>query len=224
MDVGLSIEEIANPYMYARNSPIIVKDPTGLWGNFAIGAGVGFVTSSAAEIGGRMASGQSFMVAVKNTYTDRKSLAIIGTSMAIGALTSGTSGMAAAATNGLKSITEVTVKTVAINTVAGAVDAAAKDVTAKAINGDAQSVLSTVKAAGSGAATALVFSGFTQTLIGTGSATTSQITNFVTGTKINIQIHQPNWAGSVGVWGETVFPTAGDVLKEAFKGIKAGEE
>ena len=69
-------------------------DPDGRVLNFVIGAAIGFVSAAATEVGARMIQGQSFSDAVCNTFTDSTSLAVIGASTAIGAVTSGVSGIA----------------------------------------------------------------------------------------------------------------------------------
>jgi RHS repeat-associated protein len=211
-------------YHYAGNNPVKYTDPDGEWLNFAVGAGIGFVTAAAGEVGGRMTEGQSFGTAVKNTFTSGRSWVIMGTSAGIGALTSGASGIAvSAATKGATSIVQVAATNVAINAVSGAVDAAAKDVVTKAIRGEEQSLGDTAKEALKGAGFAALTSGLTQTVIGAGSARISQPVNTVTGTEINVRIQQPEWAGAVGVWGETIIPTVFELKREADKVIRSGE-
>lgn len=51
-------------------------------------------TSVASEVGNRMSEGQNFKEALINTFTNEKSLAVIGTSTVIGAATSGLSAVA----------------------------------------------------------------------------------------------------------------------------------
>ena len=205
-------------------------DPDGKCANVVIGAVIGFATSSATEIGSRMASGQSFGEAVKNTYTDLSSLAIIGTSTLIGAATSGVSGMAVNATvksvttaatmgmkTGVQAIGEIAVKTVAINTVAGAVDAGAKDIVAHTIKGESESFGELAATMGKGALSAALFSGVTQGVIAAGSTATGQVGNVLTGTMKEFNINQPEWSGSLGVTGESIIPTLIDI-KNGFNG------
>nr|WP_246473173.1 hypothetical protein [Treponema parvum] len=211
-------------YHYAGNNPVKYTDPDGRFVNVPIGAAVGFVSSAATEIGGRMINGQSFGDAVKNTFTDKTSLAIIGTSTLIGAATSGVSGLAVNATTkavttaasaglktGAQAIGEIAVKTVAINTVAGAVDAGAKDIVTHAIKGESESFGEIASTMGKGVLSAALFSGVTQGVIAAGTTTSGQIGNVLTGTMKEFNINQPKWAGATGVVGESVVPTIIDI-------------
>ena len=93
-------------------------------------------------------AGQTFSDAVKNTFTDKTSWAIIGSSTAIGAVS------------------------------------------------------------------AALFSGVTQGFIFSKSTATGHIGNLHTGTMKEFNINQPEWAGSGGVFGENIVPTAIDLGKE----------
>jgi hypothetical protein len=204
-------------YQYAGNNPVKYVDPDGEWVNFAIGAGIGFVSSATTEVGGRMVAGQSFGTAIKNTFTDGKSLAIIGASTGIGALTSGMSGIAVnVATKGATSVAKVAATTIAINTASGAVDAAAKDVTTKAITGQSQNLKETAIAAGEGAISAAVFSTVTQGAIAYGSTTATATFSNNNGSNSGTRIIQPEWAGSAGVVGESIIPAFSDTIKTLY--------
>ena len=217
-----------NWFVYCRNNPCKYTDSNGCWVNVAIGAAIGFISSSAAEIGGRITSGQSFGDAVKNTFTDKTSLAIIGTSTLIGAATSGVSGLAVNATtkgittaaslglkSGVQAVGEIAVKTVAINTVAGAVDAGAKDIVTHTIKGESESLGELTATIGKGALSAVLFSSFAEGAIAAGTTTSGQTGNILTGTMKEFNINNPIWAGVTGVMGESVIPTAVDLSKEA---------
>ena len=201
-------------------------DPDGRALNFIIGAVAGFISSAATEIGGRMTAGQSFAEVVHNTFTDKTSLAVIGSSTAIGAVTSGVSDIATksvatavtavakqGAISGIQAITQTTVKTVAVNTLAGAMDAGAKGIAVKAMKGEAQSAVGTVSAMGEGALTAILASSATQSIIANSSTTSGQIGNLLTGSMQDFNINQPGWAGTAGVVGENVIPTMIDIKK-----------
>ena len=79
-------------------------------------------------------------------------------------------------------------KTVAINTVSGAVDAGLKDVASKAIKGKKQSISETLQTMGKGAAYAFVASELTQAAIGSCSTSTSRVPNLLTGTVEDFEI------------------------------------
>ena len=133
-------------------------DPDGAAINVVIGALVGFVSSSATEIGGRVIAGQSFGNAVKH-----------------------------------------------------------------AIKGEAQSFKELGATMTKGALSAALFSGVTQGLISSGTTTSGQVGNLLTGTMKDFNINQPQCAGSVGVMGESVFPTVIDLGKEANRVINTRE-
>lgn len=76
---------------------------------------------------------------------------------------------------------------------------------------ESQSVGSTLVTVGKGAASAALFSGMTQAVIAAGSTSTSSVGNLFTGTKSDFAINQPEWAGTLGVVGENIIPTAYDV-------------
>jgi hypothetical protein len=210
-----------NWYGYAWNNQFVFTDPLGLFVNFAVGAAIGFVTSSATEVGSRMIAGQSLTEALVNTVNDPTSLAIIGASTVIGCATSGLSGLAVesiaktAATATLRTaptVASTALKTVITNTISGAVDAVAKDSTINAITGKQTTVAGTIESAAKGATSALVASGASQALIGYGSARYSE-PDLSTGKLNNVEIKQPKWAGSVGVMGESVIPATYDTVK-----------
>jgi hypothetical protein len=195
-------------YHYAGNNPVKYVDPDGKAINFIIGAAIGFASSTAIEVGGRMATGQGLGSAIKNTFTDPTSLAVIGASTAIGAVTSGVSGIAVnAATKGVTSVAQVAVTAVAINTASGAIDAAAKDVAVKAITGQPQNLKDTAIVAGKGAAYAAAFSTVTQGGIASGSTKVTNTFSNGNGVEAGTHIIQPNWAGSAGIMGESIIPT-----------------
>jgi RHS repeat-associated protein len=219
------IRDGANWFAYVNNDPVNYTDPDGRAINFVIGAVVGFLSSSVAEVGGRMALGQNFGEAVKNTFTDLASLAVIGASTVIGAVTSGVSGLAvSAATKGTISAVQVATTTVAINTVSGAVDAAAKDIAVKAITGQPQNIKETAAIAGAGALWAAGASTFTQGSIAAGSMPVTTTLSNSYGVEAGTHIRQPNWAGSVGVIGETIIPTAIDIGKTVYTQLKEGNK
>ena len=214
-------------YHCAGNNPVKYTDPDGKWINFVIGAVTGFLTSTASEVGSRMASGQSFGTALKNTFTDKTSLAVIATSTAISTFTAGVSG--AIVTNATKTATlqiakkgavsaskiiaSNVAKTVAINTASGAIDAGLKDVASKTIKGEKQSISETLQTMEKGGVYAFVTSGLTQFIIGISSTSTSRVPNLLTGTVEDFKIQQPKWAGATGVVGESIIPTAKDMYR-----------
>jgi hypothetical protein len=211
-------------YHYAGNNPVKYVDPDGRAINFAIGAIIGFASSAIIEVGGRMAAGQSLGSAVKNTFTDPTSLAVIGASTVIGAATSGVSGLAVnAATKGATSVAQVAATTIAINTASGAVDAAAKDITIKAITGQPQNLKETAIVAGKGAVSAAVFSTVTEGVIASNSMKVTNRFSNSSGVEAGIRIRQPEWAGSAGVVGESMIPAIIDTGKELYRQQKSGE-
>lgn len=76
---------------------------------------------------------------------------------------------------------------------------------------ESQSVGSTLVTMGKGSASATLFSGMTQAVIAASSTATSSVGNLFTGTKSDFAINQPEWAGSVGVIGESIAPALNDI-------------
>ncbi len=129
---------------------------------------------------------------------------------------------------GLKSsvqaVGEIAAKTVAINSVAGAVDAGAKDIVAYTIKGESESFGELAATMGKGALSAALFSGVTQGVIASGTTTTGQVGNVFTGTMKEFNINLPKSAGAMGVLGESVLPTAVDLGKEARRVQKSTDQ
>jgi RHS repeat-associated protein len=202
------IRDGANWFAYVNNDPVNWIDPDGEI-PVLVGAAVGFVFSSASEIGGRMANGQSFSEAVSNTIRDSVSVMNIITSTAIGALTSGASSLF---TNGMTQAGKVAVTNIAVNTVGGAADAALKDRLGRSVTGQSQDFEATIIATGIGAASAFVFSGITEAAIASNTTRISQVANLYIGTEKNVQINPPAWNGTAGIIGENVIPTVVDIM------------
>jgi RHS repeat-associated protein len=201
-----------NWYAYVNNDPVNWIDPDGFFPvNVLVGAGIGFVFSTASELGRRMASGQSFTQAVSDVVHDPVAIANIATSTVMGALTSGASSFF---TNGVTQAGKIATTNIIVNTVGGAVDAAAKDVIGNAITGKPQSVSEIVVATVTGAASAFIFSGVTQEAIAINTTRSSQNVNLMLGTEKNVQINPPNWAGAAGIVGENVIPTIIDIIHD----------
>jgi hypothetical protein len=201
-------------YHYASNNPLKYTDPDGNAINVIVGAALGFFSAAAGEMAGRVTQGQTLGKAAKNTFTSGKSWAIMGSSAAIGALTSGASTVATnLVTTGAKSVTSVAVKTVAVNTVAGAVDAAAKDVVTKALHGDSQNIMDTLNVAGEGALWAAGSSALVEAGIAINSARAINTAPSTSGVfESGARILQPEGAKAAGVWGESIAPTIADTV------------
>jgi RHS repeat-associated protein len=201
-------------YAYCGNNPLNFTDPRGLWVIFVVGAAVGFVASSASEIGIRMASGKSFGEAVKATYTSGKSWAIIGSATVIGCITSGVAAAAVSAvTSGATSVGVAAAETIVINAAGGAVASAGNQMAKKAINGEKQDLAETGKATLEGAVYSAVLSGITQAAVGTNSCTTSTTLKNAFGEVPKPYIQTPRWDDAFGTITESVVPTAVEVYK-----------
>ena len=212
-------------YHYAGNNPVKYSDPDGEWINFAVGAGVGFASSAATEVGGRMATGQSFGTAVQNTFSNKESRKNMFASTVIGAVTSGgsalavkgaTSAISAARVIGADTTTKELIATVMINTASGAVDAGAKDVATKAIQGNPQNIGETLNKMGEGAVSAFIFSAATQGVTAANTNFSAYEYNGIPRTTP----HPPQWSGKAGVIGENILPTVKDVYKSIYQGYE----
>lgn len=202
----------SNWYAYVNNNPLRYTDPTGLWVNFAIGAGIGFIASSASEIGSRMATGQDFWGAMSSTYSDPVSRAAIGASTAIGALTSGTSAIAAGiATKGPTAVGSIAARNIAVNIVGGSVDAAVKDVANKAIHGNEQNAVDTLTKAAVGGVVSGSFSVVSQGAVALGTTKVSTIKNVRFDIDEGVHLIEPKSATAVTVGLENGPSTAIDV-------------
>jgi hypothetical protein len=198
-----------------NNDPVNWVDPTGEMPQAVFGGIVGFISSATSEIGGRMASGQSFTEAVSNTIHDPTALTNIAVSTVTGALTAGASSWL---TSGATQAGKVAVTNVAVNALGGAVDGAAKSVIGNAVTGQPQNAAQTVTAAVTGFGIAGVSSGVTQGVIARGSTATTTTFSNAYGVSAGTEIKSPAWAGVAGIIGETVVPTVLDIGSTAVKG------
>jgi RHS repeat-associated protein len=207
------VRDGVNWYTYVSNDPVNWVDPDGFFPvNILVGAGIGFVFSTASELGSRIASGQSFTTAISDIIHDPVAIANIATSTVMGVLTSGASSFL---TNGVTQAGKIATTNIIVNTVGGAVDAAAKNVIDNAITGKPQSVSEIAAATVVGAASAFVFSGLTQEVIAVNTTRASQNVNVMYGTGTNVQFNPLNWAGAAGIIGENVIPTAIGIVYDA---------
>ncbi|MDC7124579.1 MAG: hypothetical protein PQJ46_03375 [Spirochaetales bacterium] len=216
------IQDGLNWYAYANNNPLKFVDPTGVWVNFAIGAGLGFVTSSVQEVVMNKDAGQSWGRAIKETFTSGKSLAVIGASTAIGALTSGTSALATqsaigAAKTGAMLVTtqtsaQIIAKTAAINATGAAIGAATTDVVTKEIKGQSQNLSDTLSRAGKAAMVAAGASILSRGIVATQSMKISGgATDYITSETIGSKTVLPEWSTGFGITTENVLPAAESV-------------
>jgi hypothetical protein len=206
-------------YAYTHNNPIKMSDPDGRIPTFVVSAIIGFVSSTAVEVGSRMASGQGFGEVVKNTVTDKNARINILVSTGMGALTSGASGLAVktatttirnAAVIGANTMAKEAITAVAINTVSGAVDAGLKDVAIKAWSGQEQNLAETGEKMLEGAGNALITGTLTQGTIAAGTKVKTYTYNGIERTVT----YPPNWSGAAGVAGENIIPAGYDVYQE----------
>jgi hypothetical protein len=211
------VRDGSNWFAYVNNDPVNYVDPFGESPQ-VIGAILGFGFSVVSEVGGRMASGQSFTQAVSNTINDPAALANIAVSTATGALTSGVSSLLTA---GAKQAGKAAVTTVAVNTVGGAISGAANDVIGNAVTDQPQNAMQTVTAAATNAAIAFVSSGLTQGIIAHNTMTFVTTFSNSYGVNAGTTLTQPAWASVAGIIGENVLPASLDIASAAISSGKS---
>jgi hypothetical protein len=186
-----------------------------------VGAIIGFASSNATEIGGRMISGQEFFEAVVDTYSSKEARINIGISTGMGALTSGLSSVGVktateaikmSAGIGVNTVTKEAITTVIINTISGGVDAGGKDVLIKLATNKEQNLLETAKEMGKGAGAALMWSTLTQGIINRGT----KISNYTYNGIERYNPHTPEWSGKAGLFGESIIPALVDTTLKIF--------
>jgi hypothetical protein len=172
-------ESGANWYAYCGNNPLSYTDPTGNFANFAIGAILGFVSSTSGEMAAHWIPGMSFGQAFKSTFSDLKSICVIASSMGIGAATSGLSAIATtAAVQGASAVARVAI-TAGISAVGGAAGSVATDVATKAIHGEKIKVVDELKVAAKGIAISAVTGAAGEVIA---SSSVAKTVDFTTGT------------------------------------------
>jgi RHS repeat-associated protein len=208
------VRDGANWFAYVNNDPVNWVDPWGEMPQAVVGAIVGFSSSTISEVGGRIASGQSFTQAILSTIHDPIALTNIATSTIIGALTAGTSSLLTA---GATQAGKVAATNIAVNTVGGAVDSAAKTVIGNTVKGQPQNAKQTATAAVAGAVAAAVFSSGIQGVIAHNSMTFT--TNFSNsyGVKAGTELVQPAWTKAAGIIGENILPAVAGIIVDCHK-------
>ncbi|MDR2178218.1 MAG: RHS repeat-associated core domain-containing protein [Treponema sp.] len=214
------VRDGANWFVYVNNDPVNWVDRFGEMPQAVFGAIVGFVSSTVAEIGGRMTSGQSFTEAVSNTMNDPVALTNIATSTVMGGLTAGVSSWLTA---GATQVGKVATTNVIVNTIGGAIDGTARTVIGNAVTEQPQNVTQTITAAVTGLGTAAVFSGVTQGVIARGSMTTTTTFSNNYGVTAGTRIKEPSWSKVAEVAGENGIPTVVGIIETGITGEKPAQ-
>ena len=230
-----ALKDGLNFYSYAANNPLRFVDPSGLWVNFAIGAGVGFVTSSFQEVVMNKDVGQSWGSAVKETFSSGKSRAVIVASTAIGALTSGSSALATQSAIGAirrgamlvttQTSAQIIAKTAAINATGAAVGAVTTDVVTKEIKGQSQDVSETLSKAGGSALFSMGMSTLSQAAIATQSMKNAGgFHSYTTGDPLPPETVMPEWSTGFGSAFENVVPGIKTIVETVQQEYSSGQE
>lgn len=219
------IKDGLNWYAYVNNNPLVYVDPTGL---FIIGTGIGFTSTTIIEVQEHYESTgyliEDLRTALSKTFTDPKSLAKIGTSTALGAVTSGVSSFSSKLlTTGATSVAKIVGTRIAVDTVVGGLDAGVHEVLQSIIEGNEINANEVLTAMSHGAVISGGISVLGNTISNFGRQTIIDTTGDPVRGKISslrnpkITVLEPiGSAAAVGTAVESLFTIASDIIDYIF--------